>query len=42
MKVLKILPYVITVIVLIITSIVGKKGVQPPSSLGQSYFREER
>ena len=42
MKVLKILPYVITVVVLIITSIVGKKGVQPPSSLGQSYFREER
>jgi simple sugar transport system permease protein len=42
MKLLNILPYVITVIVLIVTSIVGKKGVQPPGALGQSYFREER
>lgn len=42
MKLLKLLPYVITVIVLIITSIFGSKSVQPPASLGQNYFREER
>jgi ABC-type uncharacterized transport system permease subunit len=41
-EVLKLLPYFVTVVVLIITSIIGKKGVQPPSSLGLSYFREER
>ena len=42
MKILNLLPYVVTVIVLIITSIVGRKNVQPPQSLGMSYFREER
>ncbi len=42
MKILKGLPYVVTVLVLIITSILGKKNVQPPASLGVNYFREER
>lgn len=41
-EILKLLPYIITVIVLIITSIFGSKGVQPPASLGVNYFREER
>ena len=41
-EVLKLLPYVITIIVLIITSIFGSKNVQPPASLGLNYFREER
>lgn len=41
-EVLKLLPYFVTVVVLIITSIIGKKGAQPPSALGLSYFREER
>ena len=40
--VLKLLPYIITVVVLIITSIFGSKNVQPPQSLGLPYFREER
>ena len=40
--VLKLLPYIITVVVLIITSIFGKKNVQPPQALGLPYFREER
>ncbi|MDY6367069.1 MAG: ABC transporter permease [Clostridia bacterium] len=40
--VLNLLPYVITIIVLIITSIFGSKSVQPPASLGLNYFREER
>ena len=38
----KILPYVVTVIVLIITSMRNSKENQPPASLGLSYFREER
>lgn len=42
MKLLKLLPYVITVIVLIVTSIMDKKENQPPASLGVNYFREER
>lgn len=35
-------PYVITIVVLIITSIVGNKEIQPPASLGLNYFREDR
>lgn len=38
----KILPYVVTVIVLIISSLRNAKENQPPASLGLSYFREER
>jgi len=36
------LPYVVTIIVLIITSVRNKREDQPPASLGLSYFREER
>jgi len=39
---LKMLPYVVTIIVLIVSSIRNKKENQPPASLGLSYFREER
>ena len=39
---LEMLPYVVTIIVLIITSIRDNKENQPPASLGMSYFREER
>lgn len=42
LKVFDMFPYIITVIVLILTSIFGKKEIQPPASLGLSYFREER
>lgn len=38
----KMLPYIVTIVVLIITSIMDKKENQPPQSLGLSYFREER
>ena len=38
----KMLPYIVTIIVLIITSMRNKKKNQPPESLGLSYFREER
>lgn len=36
------LPYVVTILVLIVTSLRKKRENQPPASLGQSYFREER
>ena len=36
------IPYVITIIVLIITSIFNKKENQAPASLGLCYFREDR
>lgn len=38
----KMLPYVVTIIVLIITSLRKKREDQPPQSLGRPYFREER
>ena len=38
----KMLPYVITIIVLVLTSIRNKRENQPPASLGLAYFREER
>ncbi len=41
-ELVKTLPYVVTIIVLIITSIRNKKENQPPASLGLSYFREDR
>lgn len=40
--ILKMLPYVATIFVLIFTSIRNKRENQPPTSLGLSYFREER
>lgn len=41
-ELLKLIPYVMTVVVLIVTSIKGSRNNQPPASLGLSYFREER
>ena len=41
-ELIKMLPYVVTIIVLVITSIRNKKENQPPASLGLHYFREER
>ena len=38
----KMLPYVVTIFVLIIVSMRKKRAYQPPQSLGLSYFREER
>ncbi len=39
---IQMLPYAVTIIVLILISIRKKRETQPPASLGQSYFREER
>lgn len=38
----KMLPYLVTIIVLIIVSVRKKREDQPPASLGLSYFREDR
>lgn len=38
----KMLPYVVTIIVLIISSLRNQRDKQPPESLGLSYFREDR
>ena len=41
-EVFKMLPYLITIIVLIITSLRKRREQQPPQSLGLPYFREDR
>lgn len=41
-KLFAILPYLITVIVLVVTSIMDAKNSQPPKSLGVNYYREDR
>ena len=38
----KMLPYIVTIIVLILSSVRKKRENQPPASLGQAYFREDR
>lgn len=38
----KMLPYVVTIIVLIISSLRNQRDKQPPASLGLAYFREDR
>lgn len=41
-EILKMLPYLVTIIVLIVTSLNKRREDQPPGSLGLHYFREER
>ena len=41
-EIFKMLPYAVTIIVLIIVSVKEKREYQPPQSLGVNYFREER
>ena len=38
----KMLPYLVTIVVLIAISLRKKRENQPPASLGLPYFREER
>ena len=38
----KMLPYIVTIVVLVVTSMRSKRENQPPASLGLAYFREER
>lgn len=39
---MKLLPYIATIIVLVVTSMINRRETQPPAALGLSYFREER
>ena len=39
---IQMLPYVVTILVLIVVSLRKKKENQPPAHLGLAYFREER
>lgn len=41
-EIFKMLPYLVTIIVLVITSMRKKRESQPPAHLGLSYFREDR
>ena len=41
-KLLSLIPYVMTILVLIIISLFNKRETQPPSALGLTYFREDR
>ena len=41
-KLFEMLPYIVTIVVLILTSVRNKKENQPPQSLGLPYFREDR
>ena len=41
-EIFKMLPYIVTIVVLVLTSLRKKKEDQPPESLGLPYFREER
>ena len=41
-QIFSMLPFVFTIIVLILTSIFNKKNAQPPAALGITYFREDR
>ena len=41
-KAIELIPYVVTILVLLGISITGSKKAQPPASLGVNYFREER
>lgn len=41
-EIFKMLPYVVTILVLVLTSIRKRRENQPPASLGLTYFREER
>lgn len=42
LQLLELLPYIVTIIVLAITSISKRRETQPPENLGITYFREER
>ena len=41
-EIFKMLPYIVTIIVLLFTSMRSRKKNQPPQNLGLNYFREER
>jgi simple sugar transport system permease protein len=42
MELFKMLPYLVTIIVLVVVSLRRNRENQPPHALGLPYFREER
>lgn len=41
-EIFKMLPYLVTIVILVLISMRNKRESQPPESLGNTYFREER
>lgn len=41
-KIIELIPYFVTIIVLVIISLFNKRETQPPAGLGVNYFREDR
>lgn len=41
-EIYKMIPYIVTMVVLVLTSMRNKRENQPPAALGNPYFREER
>ena len=41
-KIIELIPYFVTIIVLVIISLFNKRETQPPAGLGINYFREDR
>ena len=41
-ELIKLVPYIVTIIVLVVTSLFNRRETQPPASLGLTYFREDR
>ena len=41
-ELIQLVPYAVTILVLVITSLFNKRETQPPTSLGITYFREDR
>ena len=41
-ELIKLVPYIVTILVLVITTLFNRKETQPPAALGLTYFREDR
>ena len=41
-ELIKLVPYAVTILVLVVTSLFNRKETQPPAALGRTYFREDR
>ena len=41
-ELIKLVPYAVTILVLVVTSLFNRKETQPPAALGLTYFREDR
>ncbi len=41
-QIISLIPYFVTIVVLIVVSLFNKRETQPPASLGVNYFREDR